>query len=280
MKHYKGVWGLRKKLEFPLLSGRGCPYQCVFCQRVLGSKVRLRSVSNVVDEIEYDLELGAKSIFFVDETFTISKKRTIDLCNEILQRGLNDEISWWFQTRVDLVDREILSKVKEAGCRLVNFGVESANSEILKKIKKDVTIAQTKKAFKVAREVGLKTEMNLIFGLPYDTTDTITESINLMMQINPDYVTIGILVPFPGTEVSLMAKKGEGGLKLISTDWGTYGKQLGSALELDSINRSELNMYQSKAYSKFYFRPSRIRNLFELVSFTGIYKSFKRDWLC
>jgi hypothetical protein len=91
-----------------------------------------------------------------------------------------------------------------------------------------------------------------------------------MMKVNPDYVTIGILVPFPGTEVVDMAKRRVGGLRLLSTNWQDYTKQSGDALYLESLNSKELKFLQTKAYAKFYLRPSRIFHLLELASLKGI----------
>lgn len=270
LEKYHGYLGLIKKKELPILSGRGCPNQCVFCQRASGSKPRLRSVKSVVDEIEYDIKCGARSLAFCDETFTLFKERTKEICEEIIRRGLNKKISWHCETRVDRIDKETLMKMKEAGCEMVAFGVESGNDFILQKAKKGISTAQIRRAFIFAKEVGLKTYMFLIFGLPYETEKTVKDTINLMMEVDPDYVTIGILVPFPGTEVFEMASKGEGFIKILSNNWNDYGKQIGKSLELETITSKRLRELQSQAYSKFYLRPSKIRNLLELASFKGI----------
>jgi len=113
--------------------------------------------------------------------------------------------------------------------------------------------------------------MFLIFGLPYESKKTINETINLMMKVNLDYVTIGILVPFPGTEVLDMAKQSIGGLRLLSTNWEYYTIQSGNSLYLQSLSSKDLKWLQTKAYMKFYLRPSRIFNLLELASVQGIF---------
>jgi radical SAM superfamily enzyme YgiQ (UPF0313 family) len=270
IRKYKGYLGLRKKQEIPILTGRGCPSQCIFCQRALGSRVRFRDPKKVVDEIERDVSLGAESILVCDETFTLIKKRVIEICDEIIKRELHKKIEWHCETRADRVDLEILKKMKEAGCVMVNYGVESGNDYILEKIKKGITVEQVRKAFRHSQEAGLKTYMNLIFGHPFETRETIEDSINLLMEINPDYVTIGIMVPFPGTEIQEMAKKGEGGLKIVSSGWDLYAKQDCGVLSVNDLTNDDLKRYHSLAYTKFYIRPSRIMRLFELVSVKGV----------
>jgi anaerobic magnesium-protoporphyrin IX monomethyl ester cyclase len=279
IKNYTGYVGLRKKIEVPVISGRGCPNRCIFCQRFLGNIARLRSPKNVIDEIEHDVSLGAESIGFCDETFTLAKNRTLDMCREMIERGINREISWRCETRVDAVDFELLKKMKEAGCEMVEYGVESGNDTILKNSMKGITIRQVIDAFRLSKKAGLKTYMNFIFGHPGETAATLKDSINLMMKINPDYVTIGIMTPFPGTEIRDMAKRGYKGMSLCESGWEDYSKQNCSVIYLQDITNDELKEWQSMAYSKFYFRPSRILKLLELVSTDGIIRFAARRFL-
>lgn len=137
----------------------------------------------------YEYSFNPPSII-CDETFTLFKSRTMEICNEMIKRGVNKKIVWHCETRVDKVDLETLKKMKEAGCLMVNYGVESGNDTILKNSKKGITVKQVIDAFGWSKEPGLKTYMNLIFGHPGETVETIQDSINLTMKINPDYLTI------------------------------------------------------------------------------------------
>ncbi len=267
---YRSFKGIKKKIELPIITGRGCPSQCVFCQRALGNAVRLRTIGNVIQEIERNIRLGAERMFFCDETFTLYRKRTIELTNEIMARRLNKRFRWQCETRVDRVDLEMLRNIKKAGCDLIHFGVESGNDYILQMVKKGITVKQVESAFQMAKQVGLQTFMFMIFGLPYENEATLKDSLNLIRRTNPDYLTIGILVPFPGTEVIEMAKNGKGGLQLASLNWENYGKQQGNALSLRGLDKNILKRYQSKAYTKFYFRPARISRLMEVTNPKGL----------
>lgn len=267
---YKSFVGLKKKVELPITTGRGCPSQCIFCQRALGSHVRYRSIGNVIKEIERNLELGVERMFFCDETFTLNKKRTMELTDEIIARKLNKRFRWQCETRVNSVDLEIMKNIKKAGCDLIHFGVESGSDYILKMIKKGITVEQVINAFKMSRQVGLNTYMFMIFGHPYENEATLKESLILIKKVNPDYLTIGILVPFPGTKVMEMAKNREGGLQLSTTSWRDFGKQQGDALVLEGLDKNLLKKYQSKAYASFYSKPTKIVRLLEVISIKGL----------
>jgi len=270
LQKYRSILDFKKVIEFPIITGRGCPNHCIFCQNVLGHKVRYRSIKNIINEIEYNIKLGAQSIYFCDETFTLNKSRTKKLLKEMIKRYIGKRIFWHCETRVDSVDEELLLLMKKAGCRMVGFGVESGSDYILKKTKKGITKAQIINAFNLTKKVGIKTYMFLLFGLPYETRETIKQTINFMMDTNPTYVSIGLLVPFPGTEVAEMAKSGKGEIKLLSTDWKDYEKQSGDSLIINSLKNNDHKKLQIKAYMKFYLRPSRISNLFEFVNLRGL----------
>lgn len=275
LNRYTGFVGMRKTLELPIISGRGCPCSCIFCQQALGRRLRERSVESVIEEIMYDLRFEVKSLFFCDETFTMNKPKAMEICEKILKKGLNRKFSWSCETRVDCVGHELMKMMKDAGCRIIHLGVESGNEEIRKIAKKGITYSQIRNAFDICKKVGMKTTMDLIFGLPYETKATLQDSLRLISSVNPDYVSIGILVPFPGTKVYEMAKQGIGGLRIISHDWRDYERQMGDALELERLSQKDLKRYQLKGHLKVFLKPSRIMNLFEFIGFSGLMHMLK-----
>ncbi len=255
-----------RERNLPLLTSRGCPYSCIFCYKSMGFKVRLRSVECVLKEIRYWVENYFVSQFIImDECFAIQRDRALKICEAIIQGGLNQRISFACQTRVDLVDREILKYFKSAGCFFVCYGVESGNRNVLTSMKKGIRPDQVEEAFRLTREAGIKSQANFIFGFPDEDRDRVKESIETAMRINPDYCVFNILSPFPGTEVMEMVKKGKGGARLISKKWSQFGKHMGSAYETDRLSRRELERLQLKAYLKFYLRFQRLGNLFRIV---------------
>ena len=138
-----------------IISSRGCPFHCAFCDRPLSpvtSHFRSRSAKNVVDELSECAELGIKDFLFYDDTFTVNKKRVLEICNEILSRGLR--IRWDIRTRVDTVDREMLNILKKSGCAAIHYGVEAGNDRVLDVIKKGFTVAKVRETFEATKKGG------------------------------------------------------------------------------------------------------------------------------
>ncbi len=261
----------KKLLELPIMTSRGCPYNCVFCFRTNGKSVRYRNLQSVIDEIKRDIEIYHIShLLFVDETFTLSMKRADALCDELIRTGINKQITWGCETRADLVDEALLKKMKQAGCRFISYGADSGDQEILNYAEKSMKVHDIKNAVQWTKQAGIDVYTNYVIGLPYDTVDTINKTIDFAIGLDPTGLSFTILTPFPGTEVVVMAENGVGGLKILSYDWRDYGKQLGSALELEKISRKQLEKLQRKAYLKFYTNPRKIATMFKTVGLRAI----------
>jgi len=193
-----------------MITSRGCPFGCTFCStsRYWGRLWRPRSAKNVVDEIEY-LKTNfpyVKRIFFHDDTLILDNKRIIDICNDILKRGI--KIEWVCSGRVDRVSKEMLKKMKEAGCVRITYGVESGSPKILKSIEKNITREQIKKAIQITNEVGLDYRTYLMVGNPGESWDTIKETVEFLKELkNLSVESVGRLEIYPNTEIYQLAKK-------------------------------------------------------------------------
>lgn len=203
--------------ELSMITSRGCPNDCVFCQPVLhkmfGKKTRFRSAKNVVDEIEYLVKtLNLDIIVFSDDTFTLSKQHTIDVCQEIIKRRLN--ILWRVQTRVT-TDEETVRIMKKAGCFLMAFGVESGSEIILKNIRKRITLKQIIKVFDIGKTMGVLTYAFIMVGNDGENKQTINQTIALVKRIKPYSGHVGIITPYPGTHIY-------NSLKIINNNWAKY----------------------------------------------------------
>ncbi|GAB4315581.1 MAG: hopanoid biosynthesis associated radical SAM protein HpnJ [Methanobacteriaceae archaeon] len=185
-----------------IFTGRGCPNYCTFCswpETLMGRKYRVRTVKNVVAEFKYiknDIP-EIKEIFIEDDSFTLDKNWLISFCEELKRHNIN--ISWSCQSRADL-DYNTMKLMKEAGCRLLDVGYESGNDEILKKIKKGITIDQLRKFTFDAKKAGLKILADFVIGFPGETKETAEKTINFIKEIKPDLLQIAIATPIPGTE--------------------------------------------------------------------------------
>ena len=257
---YKKYYSLLAKRSpvTTMMTSRGCPYKCLFCDRPhLGKKFRARSAGNVVDEMEECVDMGIKEFFLYDDTFSINKQRVLDICNEILNRDL--DIGWDIRTRVDNVNKELLEKLKEAGCERIHYGVESGNPEILKVLRKEITIEQARKAFKMTKEVGITTLAYFMIGSPRETKSQILETIEFAKKLNPDFVHFSITTPFPATPLYYMGLE-EGQLK--NDCWKEFAKDptkdFVPELWEENLSREELIELLKYAYKSFYTRPRYI----------------------
>jgi anaerobic magnesium-protoporphyrin IX monomethyl ester cyclase len=256
----------RRNPYMSMITGRGCPFRCAYCSKeVFGKKLRMQSPKRVVDEMEYLIKrYGVKEIHFYDDDFTMNMKRTADICDEIIRRNIR--IIWSCTTRVDLVSEDLLRKMKQAGCWMISYGVESGNQKILDTIQKGITLQKIRDTFRITREAGIKRLAFLMVGLPGETRDTIDESVRFSLEIDPDFVGWGVLIVFPGSPFYNMVMEGKFGgekkLRDLSTE--QFAKRL---VFEDNLTVEELEAAAAKANRDFYRRPAYIfRRILEIRS--------------
>jgi anaerobic magnesium-protoporphyrin IX monomethyl ester cyclase len=247
------------KIIFPVMTSRGCTFWCDFCSavRMFGRRYRMRSPKKVVDELEllYN-KYGEDQYTFYDDAFTVSQARTEEICNEILKRGL--KIKWDCETRVDMVKKGLLQKMKDAGCIAVWFGVEAGSEQVIEAMGKGISIQQTLNAFKWANKVGLMTVASMILGFPGETRETAMKSIKLLEQIKSDEIGIYIATPYPGTPMYDYVKK-MGWIKI--TDFNKYDTAT-PIFETPTMSMKELRELHDMAHRRFYLRPTYILRAF------------------
>ena len=241
-----------------MMTSRGCPYKCLFCDRPhLGKKFRAHSAENVVEEMEECVNMGIKEFMIYDDTFNIDRKRVLDICNLIVERGL--DIGWDIRARVDRVDREMLSALKKVGCERIHYGVESGNQYILNVLRKGITIEQVEKVFKMTKDVGISTLAYFMIGSPRETRKEIMETINFAKKINPDYVNFSVTTPYPSTDLYTLGLQ-EGVLK--NDYWKEFAKnptkEFLPELWEEHLSREELVDLLKFAYKRFYMCPTYI----------------------
>lgn len=233
-------------MGFPIsmITSRGCPYQCIFCQgrRMVGAKIRQRSVTAVADEIQDILSYGFDRINIADDLFVSDKNKVKAVCDEINRRGL--KFAWSAFARVNTVDPETLKRMRASGCDSISFGVESGNQEMLDRIKKKITLAQVRKAVDMCKDAGLVVHCSFIAGLPGETQKTLNDSREFAESLGV-YYGYHLLSPFPGTTVR--EKVADYDLEILSDDWTHYDANRPivrtSSLEAREIGRfvSEFN---------------------------------------
>ena len=239
-----------------VMTSRGCPSRCTFCSSNNFYKgIRQRSVEDVIEEVKYQIKyLGIQELQFTDDNLTLKKDYIVSLCNALLENNIKIDWSTPNGVRADKVDLEVLKLMKKSGCYLIDFGIESANNQILKNIRKGETIEQIDEAIRLSSEVGMITQGNFIFGLPGETKETIKETIDYAIKCKLDRAGFFALRLLPGSDLSKQMKS-KYDLKyehsfISKPDW------LPENLTEDYILRSI-----QKAYWGFYFRPRRLFNL-------------------
>jgi radical SAM superfamily enzyme YgiQ (UPF0313 family) len=202
-----------------LVTGRGCPFNCIFCvgSKMGGRKARYRDPRLVVDEIEQALACGFTEVNMEDDLLTLNHRHVHAFCDEILSRGL--EFNWSVFSRVDTVNLELLSKMRRAGCTWMLYGVESGNQQILDTVKKKITLDKIREGVRLGREAGINVMASFIIGLPGETKETLEENIRFAMELETTW-GFNVLSPFPGTEVREKAR--EYGIEILTDDWTKY----------------------------------------------------------
>jgi anaerobic magnesium-protoporphyrin IX monomethyl ester cyclase len=247
-----------------LISSRGCPYRCTFCNTPR-HRYRVASPARVCEELAACLALGIEEFYFVDDTFNITNQRVIDLCDAILERGL--KLRWTVRFRVKGVNRELLTKMKAAGCHRIQFGVEQGTEEGLLRLKKDVTVREIESAFKLCREIGIHTVAYFMIGTPTERSrDDVMDTIHYSIQLDPDFVMYNVLTPFPGTT---LYDEGQRDGVLDVNPWLDFMRNPREDFKAqvwdEHFSRAELRELLDVAYRRFYWRPKFIaRNLTQI----------------
>jgi anaerobic magnesium-protoporphyrin IX monomethyl ester cyclase len=236
---------------------RGCPYECTFCAspRFYDRKLRMRTPENVVDEIEYLVErFGVKEIHFEDDNLTFRRDHVAQICRLLLRRGI--KITWACPNgiRADKVDEDLIRLMKQAGCYYFAYGIESANAQILKNVKKRETIETINKAIGLGAKLGISCQGFFIFGLPGETPETLAETIRFAAKSKLSRAQFLILDVLPGSELwETLAGQ-------FQPDWTKNSYKEPEWLPR-GLTREDLKKAQSRAFRRFYLNPLRFLRL-------------------
>ena len=242
-----------------MITSRGCPYQCIFCDKsIFGSKWRARSSQNVLDEIEQIVkDFKIHSIILYDDLFTLNKQRVIEICQGILDRGLR--IEWKCEGRVDRVDAEMLKWMKKAGCSLIAYGVESGNQEGLDYLQKKTTPSQIRQAFELTHKAGVRPMAYFILGIPVETFEQGLQTVEFARELKPEYAQFSILSPYKGTKLYDEAKA-KGWYREVNANNPFDKDQKRPVLLSENWSDETLREILKQAHKRFYFRGGYILN--------------------
>lgn len=252
-----------------IFSARGCPYNCFFCgsRNIWSRKVRFRSNENVIEEIKDIRKEGLRSVNFEDDTFGVSDRRINDLCNAIIKHC--PELKWKCEIPVKLVKEKNISLMKNAGCYQIQMGIESGNNEILKRIRKNITIEEAISACKIINKYGIELILFFMVGFPYDTEDTINDTLAAMKKIKCNKIEYSIFTPYPGTEAFEICK--ENGLIDDNYDVSLFNHQSPNNCFCINLTHERFRMLVSKC-ENYVDRKNKINRIKQIFSTNSIWR--------
>jgi len=256
---------IHNELGMPILGSRGCRYRCIFCaQDKIYKSVRYRKREEIIKELEYmHNKFSARYFGFLDACFPHSIESGIDFCQDLIRSGLHKKIRWCTETRVDLVNEDLLVMMKKAGVHLLMFGLESGNQRILDKTNKGTTLEQARNVMKIIKRLKIYTLGLFMLGLPGETRQTCKDTIRFAKELNCDVTKFNLAIPYPGSRFFEELYKNKASIPDPEKftpwyDWADDGN--GLAYVPEGMTDMELIGLQRKAMFEFYARPKIILN--------------------
>ena len=265
LSNYQAPVFQRGRKIINLVSSRGCPFSCSFCAaaEINGRKLRQMSAARFVDYVEIYVKKGYDSFMFYDDTFTINKKRVVEISKEIIKKKL--KISWNCWSRVDCIERETLSYMRDAGCYLMVFGCESMNDKTLTLLRKGFTSEQSLKGIEMVKNAGILTVSSFMVGLPRETEQDIMNTVKIVNRSRLDIALWPIFEPYKGTPIYEVCEK-EGQWIKDSRFRNAIVADQEEVWEPYSISRGKIEKLAQYAFRTFYFRPYFLESFFRIFT--------------
>lgn len=260
------------KVQATIKVSRGCPFHCFFCLAtpVSGAKVRRRSPENIVAEIRECVEkYNIKNFLFWSDIFNIDKDWTMKLCQAIIDSGL--KITWSANTRADTADYEMAKMMYKSGCRLVSIGVESGSQYMLEKMGKKITLNDVRRTVKVFKKAKIRIYNYFVIGLPWETEETVEETIKFAIELNSDFISFYTATPLPGSRFYDYALEHN----LFDKETSFENAYYYPAVNTHNLTRERVFELHKAAVKRFYLRPLYIlKMLFRIRSFEEVKNYF------
>jgi len=244
-----------------MLTSRGCAARCTYCTApfFMGGRVRARSATSVLEEMEYLAGLGRRTVYFRDEDFVAFRRRNIQICEELIRRRI--KLHWSCSVIAGELERDYLALMKRAGLYCLKFGVESGNEEILRKVNKSTNLGNVRRDFALCRAMGVKTHAHCMLGMPGETRRTIEKTFRFIAEIKPTTVTYSVCSPYPGTPLFDLVRERHPEVTRFSTeDLGIQNLHVHSRYNdmFTELTNEEIEAAVQEGYRRFYARPKYI----------------------
>lgn len=256
VERYSSVLG-NDRLITTMITSRGCPFSCVFCKIHAQRPVR-HSADRVLEEFDRIHQLGIREVEIYDDTFTWSHKRVIDICKGLIHRDYH--IKWAIRDRVSDVREQTLQWMKKAGCNRIHYGIESGCDDVLRRVKKRITVEEAENAVQLSSSLGFQVLTFFMIGLPGETADEIRQTIDFSLKLNSDYCQYSITIPYPGTQMYIEGLKSG----VYPTDfWRDFARHPVPNFKVPFFHFSDMTLedmirFRNRAILKYYYRPRTI----------------------
>jgi len=255
-----------------IVTSRGCPAGCTYCIKHVSYQysARLRSPKLIMEEMWRLKKLGINNIHMYSDLFTVSRDQVVELCRRMIEEKIN--IHWTSNSRVDYVDEEMLTLMGKAGNRLISWGIESGNEQILKNARKGAYPDKAERALRWAKNAGIMNWGYFIIGLPGETEETIQQTIAFAKKLPLDIALFHVAAPYPGTPFFFEVV--ENGWFRPGTRWENVDMDKGTVLDYPNLTAERLLYWQKRAFREWAFRPGPMFTYLKmLLSDTSTMKS-------
>lgn len=260
-----------KEYKMPLIKGpftfiltsRGCPAGCTYCIKHVSYQysVRLRSPEHIMEELWILKKMGINNIHMYSDLFTVNREQVMKLCQMMIDQNI--KLRWTSNSRVDYVDEEMLLMMGKAGCRLISWGIESGNEQILRHARKGAYPDKAEQALTWAKKAGIMNWGYFIIGLPGETVESIQDTIKFAKKLPLDIALFHVAAPYPGTPFFFEVV--ENGWFRPGTRWEQVDMDKGTVLDYENLKAEELLYWQKRAFREWAFRPGPVMTYLKML---------------
>ena len=278
MGDYK-IGTLNGRLPFTsIMTFRGCPWKCIFCASDALDTTRIlkRSIKSVVDEMQHIVEkYNVRHFMVLDDVLTLVRKRTVEFCNEIINRKLN--ITFEGSTRANLLDEELVALMKKAGLSRLSFGLETVDEDMRKTMNKKVPLEAYTQSNALLNKYNVEALNSVMIGLPGETEANVWKTLNFLSKSKEvKQANFAIATPYPGTKFHEMAEKGEGGMKLLSNNFTEYKRYGQAVTKVNNLGPDDLVRLQNEGFVSIYSKYWRWLPVLKRHGVIGLLLTFVR----